>query len=45
VAEDKIGTLIPLTLKVAGQTGVLKVAASAALKAAVYAFVGRACGW
>jgi hypothetical protein len=45
VAEDKIGTLIPLTLRVAGQTGVVKVPASAALKAAVYAFVGRACGW
>lgn len=45
VAEDKIGTLIPLTLKVAGQTGVVKVPASATLKAAVYAFVGRACGW
>lgn len=45
VAEDKVGTLIPLTLEVAGQTGTLSVAASAQLKAQVYAFVARACGW
>jgi hypothetical protein len=45
VAEDKVGTLIPLTLNAAGQSGVVKVPASATLRAAIYAFVARACGW
>jgi hypothetical protein len=45
VAEDKVGTLIPLTLDAGGQTGVVKVAASDRLKASIYAFVARACGW
>jgi type II secretory pathway pseudopilin PulG len=45
VAEDKVGTLIPLTLSAAGQTGVVKVAASAPLRRAIYSFVASACGW
>lgn len=45
VAEDKVGTLVPLTLAADGQTGVVKVAAPPALRAAIYAFVAAACGW
>lgn len=45
VAEDKVGTLIPLTLEAAGETGVLKVAASTDLRAEIYSFVAGACGW
>ncbi|NUP74343.1 MAG: hypothetical protein HOQ07_06810 [Sinomonas sp.] len=45
VAEDKVGTLIPLTLRVRGSTGTVKVAAAPALRAQIYAFVARACGW
>lgn len=45
VAEDKVGTLIPLTLNTGGQTGVVKIPASDRLKTAIYAFVARACGW
>lgn len=45
VAEDKVGTLIPLTVAVGGVSGVVKVAAPRALRAAIYAFVASACGW
>ncbi|MEA5454450.1 hypothetical protein SPF06_06925 [Sinomonas sp. JGH33] len=45
VAEDKVGTLIPLTIRVGDTTGVVKVPASNALKTKIYAFVARACGW
>jgi hypothetical protein len=45
VAEDKVGTLIPVGLEVGGAAGVVKVAASPALRAALYRFVARACGW
>ncbi|WP_422933099.1 hypothetical protein [Sinomonas sp. P47F7] len=45
VAEDKVGTLIPLTLRLGGATGTVKVAATPALRAEIYAFVARSCGW
>lgn len=45
VAEDKVGTLVPVTLEAAGATGTVKVAASPALRASLYAFIARACGW
>jgi hypothetical protein len=43
VAEDKVGTLIPLALDVAGQEGVVKVAASPALRGQLYDAVIRIC--
>lgn len=45
VAEDKVGTLIPVTLEVGGAAGVVRVPTSPALRAALYRFVARACGW
>ncbi|WP_369047318.1 hypothetical protein [Sinomonas sp. P10A9] len=45
VAEDKVGTLVPLTVAMGGASGVVKVAAATALRAAIYAFVASACGW
>ena len=44
VAEDKVGTLLPLRLTVAGREGVLKVGADAQLRGRIYDFVTRACG-
>ena len=44
VAEDKVGTLIPLHVKVAGREGVLKVDAGAQLRGRIYDFVTSACG-
>ena len=43
VAEDKVGTLIPLALEVAGQEGVVKAAASPALRGKLYDTVIRIC--
>jgi hypothetical protein len=45
VAEDKVGTLLPVELEVGGATGVVKVAAPPALRADLYRFVAVACGW
>ncbi len=45
VAEDKVGTLIPLRLEAGDSSGVVKAEASPALRAALYGFVGSACGW
>lgn len=44
VAEDKVGTLLPLLVNVGGREGTLKVAAGAALKGQIYDFVTAACG-
>ena len=44
VAEDKVGTLIPLHVTVAGREGVLKVDAGAQLRGRIYDFVTSACG-
>ncbi|MFD1240872.1 hypothetical protein [Arthrobacter ulcerisalmonis] len=43
VAEDKVGTLLPLSISVDGQTGVLKIAAGGVLRGKIYDFVTAAC--
>jgi hypothetical protein len=44
VAEDKVGTLLPLRVRVGGREGVLKVEAGALLRGRIYDFVTSACG-
>ncbi|GAA2144002.1 hypothetical protein GCM10009825_34970 [Arthrobacter humicola] len=44
VAEDKVGTLLPLRITVAGREGVLKIAAGDKLRGQIYDFVTTACG-
>lgn len=44
VAEDKVGTLLPLRVTLAGRDGVLKVAAVPLLRGRIYDFVTAACG-
>jgi len=44
VADDKVGTLIPLRISVAGRDGVLKVDAGAQLRGRIYDFVTSSCG-
>jgi hypothetical protein len=44
VAEDKVGTLIPLRITVGGREGVLKIGAGALLRGRIYDFVTSACG-
>ncbi|WP_426979905.1 hypothetical protein ACQCSU_01245 [Pseudarthrobacter sp. O4] len=44
VAEDKIGTLLPLRVTVGGRDGLLKVDAGALLRGRIYDFVTTACG-
>lgn len=44
VAEDKVGTLFPVRITVAGRQGILKVGASTQLKGRVQDFVTSACG-
>lgn len=43
IAEDKVGTLLPLHVSVGGREGLLKVAAGSALRARIYDFVTAAC--
>ncbi|MFE4543372.1 hypothetical protein [Arthrobacter sp. NPDC056727] len=43
IAEDKVGTLLPLHVSVGGHEGLLKVAAGSALRARIYDFVTAAC--
>ena len=43
IAEDKVGTLLPLHVSVGGRQGLLKIAAGAALRARIYDFVTAAC--
>jgi hypothetical protein len=43
VAEDKVGTLLPLHVSVGGRQGLLKIAAGAELRAEIYDFVAAAC--
>ncbi|WP_045731696.1 hypothetical protein [Pseudarthrobacter chlorophenolicus] len=43
VAEDKVGTLLPLSVTVGAREGVLKVAAGGPLRAQLYDFVTSAC--
>ncbi|GIU57024.1 hypothetical protein NicSoilC12_27730 [Arthrobacter sp. NicSoilC12] len=44
VAEDKVGTLLPLQVRVAGREGILKIDAGSQLRARIYDFVTKACG-
>ncbi|MFF2243724.1 hypothetical protein ACFVTM_06035 [Arthrobacter sp. NPDC058130] len=44
VAEDKVGTLLPLRVRVAGREGVLKIGAGDQLRGRIYDFVTTACG-
>jgi hypothetical protein len=43
IAEDKVGTLLPLHLSVGGREGQLKIAAGMALRGQIYDFVTAAC--
>jgi hypothetical protein len=43
VAEDKVGTLLPVVVNVGGREGILKVAAGPALKGQIHDFVTAAC--
>jgi hypothetical protein len=44
VAEDKVGTLLPLRVHTAGRAGVLKIDAGPLLRGRIYDFVTTACG-
>ena len=44
VAEDKVGTLLPLRISVGARDGVLKIAAPNELRGHIYDFVTSACG-
>lgn len=44
VAEDKVGTLIPLQVTVGGRAGTLKIDAGSQLRGRIYDFVTSACG-
>ena len=44
VAEDKVGTLLPLRVRVAGREGVVKIDAGSQLRGRIYDFVTKACG-
>lgn len=43
IAEDKVGTLLPLHVSVGGRTGLLKIPAGTTLRAQIYDFVAAAC--
>jgi hypothetical protein len=43
VAEDKVGTLLPVHVSVGGREGQLKIAAGTALRGQIYDFVTSAC--
>ncbi|MET3935943.1 hypothetical protein [Arthrobacter sp. OAP107] len=43
IAEDKVGTLLPLHVSAGGREGQLKIAAGTALRAEIYDFVTAAC--
>ena len=43
LAEDKVGTLLPLSVTAGGYTGQVRMAAPAQFTAAVYSFVRQAC--
>lgn len=44
VADDKVGTLLPLRVSAGGRDGVLKVDAGALLRGRIYEFITTACG-
>ena len=43
VAEDKVGTLLPLRVSGRGQEGLLKIPAGTALRGQIYDFITAAC--
>lgn len=44
VADDKVGTLLPLKVSAGGREGILKIAAGAPLRGLIYDFMTAACG-
>ncbi|MGO4190406.1 hypothetical protein AB4Y67_01940 [Arthrobacter sp. YAF17] len=44
IADDKVGTLLPLRVSAGGRDGVLKIDAGAVLRGRIYDFVSAACG-
>ena len=44
IADDKVGTLLPLRVSAGGRDGVLKVDAGAPLRGRIYEFITTACG-
>lgn len=44
VAEDKVGTLLPLRVSAGGRDGILKIDAGALLRGRIYEFITAACG-
>lgn len=44
IAEDKVGTLLPLRVSAGGRDGVLKIDAGALLRGRIYEFITTACG-
>lgn len=44
IADDKVGTLLPLRVSAGGRDGVLKIDAGAQLRGRIYEFVTAACG-
>jgi hypothetical protein len=45
VAEDKVGTVMPVRIRLGAGDGVVPVAASDEVRAALYDLVARSCGW
>lgn len=44
IADDKVGTLLPLRVTAGGRDGVLKIDAEAQLRGRIYEFITTACG-
>jgi hypothetical protein len=44
IADDKVGTLLPLRVSAGGNDGVVKIDAGAMLRGRIYDFVSTACG-
>ena len=44
IADDKVGTLLPLRVSAGGRDGVVKIDAGAMLRGRIHDFVSTACG-
>ena len=44
IADDKVGTLLPLRVSAGGRDGILKIDAGALLRGRIYDFITTACG-
>ena len=44
IADDKVGTVLPLRVSAGGRDGVLKIDAGAVLRGRIYEFITTACG-